>query len=425
LWFGFRGGRHLFVRSFHVGDRFFAANFPEADRQAFLDWAQQQGYNTLSIASHYLNRNVAGRGQGWQTPALWPLNAEEYRKMEAILDELARRRLIVFPFAGFLGRASNFPREAGEQELYLRYTMARLGAYWNLLYNVGGPEPALDNQPYMTVDEVKQKGALIRSLDPFGHLLSVHTQTGDNWARDEAWASYVILQGPKTLDRHELSAGLRRNHAARKPLYAQETLWTGNSIHIRKLKGADYPDADLRKNAYVIAMSAAALNFADNRGDSSTGFSGSLDLKDRAQPRHDIIKRVWDFFETVPFYRLSPRQDLVTNGFCLADEGREYLIYLETKGAVGVTLKPGSYRATWINAQNTRDRRDGGMITSGENLQSPNEGDDWLLRLTVGSARANSSGVAPMKVAEGAYPDLIVDRRGDVHLVYARDGKLW
>jgi hypothetical protein len=75
----------------------------------------------------------------------------------------------------------------------------------------------------------------------------------------------------------------------------------------------------------------------------SSGFSGSLNLADRAQGRHDIIKKVWDFFETIQFYRLSPRQDLVTNGFCLAEEGREYLVYLDSGGSVSVKLKPGRY----------------------------------------------------------------------------------
>jgi hypothetical protein len=384
LWFGFKGGRHLLVRSFHVGDRFFAKNWPDAERRTFLDWAGRQGYNTLSIASHYLNRDAEGRGRGWETPALWPLNAAEYRRMEQVLDDLARRRFIVFPFAGFLGRASNFPREPQEQELYLRYTLARLGAYWNVMLNVGGPEPGLRNNTYLTREEVNRVGALIRRLDAFGHLLTIHTPTGDSPFRDEAWLSYVTLQGPKTFDQRELSAGLLRNHHPQKPLYAQETLWSGNYTVTRR-HGRDYTDDEVRKNAYVINMSAAALNFADNRGDSSTGFSGTLKPEDRAAARHDIIKRVWDYFETVPFYRMSPRQDVVTSGFCLAEEGREYLVYLPTGGAVSVKVEParqGGYAVKWVNARDTKDVRDGGVTAAGENLRAP-DGHDWLLRLTA------------------------------------------
>ncbi len=70
MWFGFTGGGHILIRGLHVGDRFFASNWPAEKRTAFLDWFQGQGYNTLSIASHYLNRDVEGRGRGWETPRL-------------------------------------------------------------------------------------------------------------------------------------------------------------------------------------------------------------------------------------------------------------------------------------------------------------------------------------------------------------------
>lgn len=158
MWFGFKGGGHVQVRGFHVGDRFFASNWPQTNRTAFLDWAQLQGYNMLSIASHYLNRNFPGRGQGWTTPDLWDgqaraLNAGEYQTLETMLDDLATRKMLVFPFAGFLGKASDFPTNHADQDLYIRYTLARLGPYWNVLLVVAGPEPLLpgDENQYQNV----------------------------------------------------------------------------------------------------------------------------------------------------------------------------------------------------------------------------------------------------------------------------------
>lgn len=381
IWFAL-GERPLLVRSLHVGDRFFAENWPAAERAAFLDWAGKQGYNMLSIASHYLNRDEEGRGKGWKTPALWPLDAAEYRKMEPILDDLAKRRFLVFPFAGFFGRKSNFPRDAADQELYARYTLARIGAYWNILLSVGGPEPNLKNKPYLTNEEVNRLGALIRRLDVFGHPLTVHNRTGDDPFREQPWLTFGTLQGPKTADRKTLSQGLLESHHASKPLYAQETLWSGNKFH--KFKGTDrsYSDDDIRMNAYVILLSAAGLNFADNQGDSSSGFSGTMRLEDRVQHRHDIIRMVWDYFETVPFHRMKPRQDLVDNGFCLAEEGKDYLVYLESPGAVTVKAA-GRYRAEWIDARNPKSRQPAGVTAGGTRMESPKTGADWLLRLTL------------------------------------------
>lgn len=398
IWFGFKGGEAVLVRSFHVGDRFFAdtgnalTNEPWSPqrREAFLDWAQDQSYNMLSIASHYLNRDMKGRGKGWQTPDLWNTDGQrpnwrEYRKVEVVLDDLATRRIMVYPFAGFFGRNSHFPHDEAKQDLYLRYTLARLGSYWNVLFMVGGPEPRLKGKPYLSADEINALGRKIRSLDPFGHLVSVHNPTGRDMFKDAAWTSYGILQGPKTTNREKLSEGLLASHHEAKPLYAQETLWPGNKYH------PQYSPDDVRKNAFVLMMSAAMINYADMDGDSSSGFSGTMDLEQKVQQRHNIIRRVWGFFEDVPFEQMKPRQDLVDNGFCLAEPGKRYLVYLEEPGKVNILVEGGPYQVHWINAKNTEHVRAGGVTDARRALASPEDGDDWLLSLTLVDASSGEN----------------------------------
>jgi hypothetical protein len=71
--------------------------------------------------------------------------------------------MLVYPFAGFFGRDADFPRDSAEQERYLRYTIARFGPYWNLLFNVGGPEPLLPNRSYLTMPELARLAGLTRA----------------------------------------------------------------------------------------------------------------------------------------------------------------------------------------------------------------------------------------------------------------------
>jgi hypothetical protein len=409
MWFGYKGGNHVLVRSFHVGDRFFASNWSNANRSAFLNWAKGQGYNMLSVASHYLNREESGRGAGWDTPDLWnnttkSVQAAEYRKMEAILNDLSDRQIMVWPFAGFFGQSSDFPTGHTDQERYIRYTLARIGPYWNVLFNVAGPEPlikAAKFQSAMTSSDIKRIGALIKSLDVFGHLITIHNATGDDPFKDDAWHGFGTLQGPKTNSQSTLSSGLLKNHHPSKPLYAQETLWAGNVYH------PSYSATVIRKNTYVVNMSATALNFADMNGNSSSGFSGSLDLADRTQSRHDIVKKVWDYIESVPFYNMSPRQDLVNNGYCLAEPGHRYLVYLTGNGSVNVSVSGGPYQVEWINAQNTSDRRSSGTTTNGQNLTSPTDGDDWLVYL---SSTTDITVPSPdlQAIEQGAVPDIVI-----------------
>jgi hypothetical protein len=383
-WFGFRGGKHVVVRSFHVGDRFFAANFPAASRKAFLDWARAQGYNMLSIASHYLNRAAAGRGAGWNTPDLWDdqgktLKPAAYRDMEALLDDLAARGVLVYPFAGFFGQSSDFPTARADQELFVRYTLARLGSYWNVLLNVAGPEPLVKPDQFrnaMSAAEIRRLGAFIKETDALGHLVSIHNGVGDDPFRGDAWSGYVTLQGAKDKDHRAIAAFIVKNHTGQKPVYAQEVFWPGNLYH------GDLSIDDIRKKAFVLLFSAAAINFADMDGDSSSGFSGSLDLQHRKQPVHDAVKKVWDWFAaSVEHWRFRPRPDLAEGNACLAEEGREYLVYLPARRPVNVTVAPGPYKVTWIPGANPADRREAGTTADGRALAPPAEGDDWVLQL--------------------------------------------
>ena len=78
---------------------------------------------------------------------------------------------------------------------------------------------------------------------------------------------------------------------------------------------------------------------------------------------------------------MSPAQDLVNGGFCLAEPGNRYLVYLESRGAVNISIIPGKYSVQWVNAQDTNQRIRSKPTTTGRSLKSPDNGDDWLVYL--------------------------------------------
>lgn len=387
IWFGFKGGQRIFVRGFHVGDRFFASNWPDSKREAFLDYAQEQGYNLLSIASFFLNRDVENRGRGWKTPKLWPIDAGEYKKLERVLDQLAARRMLLFPFAGFFGQNSCCPETPHERRQYLRYILARVGSYWNLLFNVAGPEPNLKYNPWMPIKDVLRLGEWIAELDVHGHLLSVHNETGDDEFKHCPWETYGTLQGPKTVDQVKLGKAMRKNHHWEKPLFAQETLWTGNVLHLSNQPEEprdEYTEDDIRKNAFVMAFTATSMCYADNDGYSSSGFSGTMELDQRKQVFHDILKGIWDFMETLPFERMKPDHDFASRGWCLSIEKELYVTYLNTPGEVVLNLDNfQDYRIQWINPQKTSERKPARRKAKTSNtFATPAGGDDWLLQVS-------------------------------------------
>jgi len=433
LWFGTKRSGHRLIRSFHVGDKFFATNWDDpADkndgelRTVFLDWLQQQGYNSLSVASLFIKRDSEGRGAGWDVPRLWPLNPGEYRKMELILDDLWERGITVFPFAGFFGKSGYWPTQYEEQAFYLKYILARFGYYSNMVFSVAGPEPLFIKgkgtyQESMKGGDINRLGRLIADLDVHDHLLTVHNEKdahlyGSPFTFQE-WCDFTTLQGPTTTSTQELYRDLVRNHHRSEPLYAQETLWAGNKWH------PEYTDEQLRKNAIVIMMSASALNFADMAGNSSTGFSGTLALNDRNQRKHDIIRSVWDFFESLDYFKFSIKSHLIEGAYLLADEGKEYLVYADT--AKSFLLRLGEhplYKADWISASDFTVRQS--LVIKGNpqggyrdlpRFTKPDD-QDWLLHIYTPK---------PSVVASGNFPDIQMDHNGDLHLVYHKSGQMY
>ncbi|MGF1636575.1 MAG: DUF5060 domain-containing protein [Cyclobacteriaceae bacterium] len=423
-WLTFSNSHQSNFRSFHVGDRFMALNWDDPNddqdgnnRKAFLDWIEEHDYNMLSIGSLFTNRNEPGRGKGWKTPQLWPLDIEQFNHLENILDDLDRRGIVLFPFAGFFGMAGEWPTKPDEQEDYIKYLTARLGHYGNIIYNLAGPEPfwreeVSQYKGEMRMVDIHRFASLIKKYDVYDHLVTVHnekraTKYGDPFIYED-WYDMSILQGPTTINREELFSGLSMNHHIRKPAYAQETLWHGNLYH------PEYSLDQIRKNAYTMLFAGCIINFADMDGNSSTGFSGTLNLDDVNMTFHDAIKPVWDWFESIPFQTLKPRQDLVKHGFCLAKEHQEYYIYLDTIGEVELFLNtPYDLESEWINAKNVKDVRTGPKVREKTMFESPSDGDDWILHVFAKK---------PSNIATGNFPDVAIDEQENIHIVYNRNG---
>ncbi|MDA3873764.1 MAG: DUF5060 domain-containing protein [Kiritimatiellae bacterium] len=373
-WFGHQDGEPLLVRSFHAAGLFKFAIDDPADptdgekRTVFLDWAQAQGYNTMS--AHFFSTRDATDSEG---PKLWPLDSDTYQKVEMILDDLSAREMVAYAFTGFFGNSGPYPSTAADRTLYIRYCLARFAPYWNIIMNVGGFEV----RDYLTDTEIRNLGAEINAANPFGHLIGAHQRDGNDVFRNEEWCSVVTLQDEIT-NLSSLSTYLLTNGVTGKPSYAQETLWMGNSLQ------PAWTLTDLRKHMWVHMMSAASYNAGDMNGNNESGFGGSLDPGDKIQARHDVPKMIWDFMESIPFHTLSPRQDLRNSGYLLANPGETYLCYLPAGGSMNLAVEAGGapYNVTWINAQNPMgDQRSGGETSNGQGLTAPDT-QDWLVYLT-------------------------------------------
>jgi hypothetical protein len=406
LWSVHKDSPNKQIRSFHTGDRFFASNFSAADRKRFLDWIEKRGYNLLSVASHYLNRQQEGRGKGWETPRLWPLNPGEYGKLESIMADLEKRNIYVYPFAGFFGRAAEWPTSAEDQELYIKYTLARLASFRNIILNVAGPEPLYLPEDYqngnMRKEDIGRIALLIKKYDPYGHILSVHNKTNNKENKPEMdpfifeeWEDYATLQGAKSKNYQNIYDFIISSRKVIKPAFAQEVLWYGNMYHT----GLD--TGSVRKKAITLLMAGAFINFGDMNGNSSSGFSGSLDPDSANSEIHDILHNVWDIFDSLPFEDLAPAPWLAEGAFCLSDGKAKTLFYSPDGKPFRINI-PVPLRGQWINPR-SKQRITADIAGNNSGKATPPDTNDWLLFVEESQAEAETR--LPESIPEGCNPD--------------------
>ena len=79
-------------------------------------------------------------------------------------------------------------------------------------------------------------------------------------------------------------------------------------------------------------------------------------------------------FKDVNLVAMAPLPDLASTGYCLADPGREYIVYLPKGGTVTVDLSAakGDLSAEWMEAEGN-ESREGEPVAAGarRELKSP------------------------------------------------------
>jgi hypothetical protein len=89
-----------------------------------------------------------------------------------------------------------------------------------------------------------------------------------------------------------------------------------------------------------------------------------------------------DFFSRIPWWTLEPRSELVNEGaLCLADPGKEYVIYLPEGGSAAAKLEPGHYRAQRFNPRTGKYSRLPDADAAEWKSPEAETGADWILHL--------------------------------------------
>jgi len=226
---------------------------------------------------------------------------------------------------GFEFHTLGSPHITKMQEAYVRKVLEQLNPCPNLIWEIGNEtnnsSPLKQAEAEWTahfVEFIKQQESTL----PRQHLLAVNDDYTDFDAAADPRVD-VLNYHFSTWQPQRIHAMLQERTGRGKPVVFDET------PPVQK----DTPVADVRNALWATLTGGGHINlldwtFAPNFGGDSRGRGG----KDHRR----VLKHLSEFVRQVDLARLRPCEGLSDTGFCLANPGREYVIYLPKGGALRI-----------------------------------------------------------------------------------------
>jgi len=294
-------------------------------------------------------------------------NVLYWQKWEHMLRFARDRDMIISAILEISTHKAQPAAGSEDERRYIRYAIARLGAFSNYTYDLGDDLDSFRDEKW-----AHETGTLIESWDPYHHLASSHPARREHQDRASAWMGFTSIQN-WTRGQHALMLEERQIQIKTGRIIPQTNEEYGYEDHYPHW--APTPPGEsaevLRQTAWQIAMAGAYGTAGESarRGTNVWPDTGGGWINGRGDDSMVMLKgyeHMVDFFTSFEWWKTEPHDELVNNGaYCLAKPGEIYAVYLPIrptcgsgenfdyqKACRGITLKlePGSYEAKWFSA---------------------------------------------------------------------------
>jgi hypothetical protein len=279
---------------------------------------------------------------------------------------------IVFGWAGdFDGTVSTDSLKS-----YVKYIIARYQAY-NVIWCISG-------EHYFLKDKTNFKaiGNYVREIDALNHLTTIHGWVPADLVKELRidFVSATAWALPTTM--HDLM--LSDSYYSGVPFVMSESRYDGNE-----------PTAEYRPRKYALeALTAGAMGYtygADGIWDWGTD-PRYPDPRSRLDiPSSVEMKLIGDFFVKIEWWELAPNNRLASRGRCLAQVGKQYLVWLDSGGSVALTLpdRRARFSAAWLDPIHGTTTTSKGVTTGGkQTFTAPFDG-DALFYISLDATRSS------------------------------------
>jgi hypothetical protein len=342
------------------------ANRPSMNR--LIDLIHSRGFNYVLVNVYaHDTRWAPGKSCEWDygPPAMYAfggtndkpdhsvLNPAFFQAHERMMYALLEKGIVAQLMIKVYNKAVKWPAPgSADERRYFRYVAARYQAFPNLVWD-------FSKESYNEKDNLLQKSLidLVRSEDAYGHLTVVHDDDAFEW--DPVLSSNIDF---RTDQQHsDYAAMIAFDRAMRmRPVVNAEF---GYEFGVDKLPTHTHRNqSDWKEHlrrAYVIYFAGGYGVYYYN----NTAWDViKPDPEPPGMPRWQILKRT---LSELPYWRMSPCDELAVGGQGLCDGGRTRAFYVPgPRITVNLRKMDGDPTGSWINTW-TGEHSDAGALPAG------------------------------------------------------------
>jgi Protein of unknown function (DUF4038)/Domain of unknown function (DUF5060)/Putative collagen-binding domain of a collagenase len=272
-------------------------------------------------------------------PSWSRMNLAYWRHYDEVMTALCGRGLEAHLLIKVYNKGVNWPVPGSpEEQLFFRWLVARYAAYPNIIWDFSKEAQRETNEVYKQ-DWLKY----LRATDPYHHLVTAHDDDrAYNRGAYDGLADFRADQQHSHYHETILRQRARRNW----PVVNVESDYEcgPGGINDRTYGSAQSTDKTLR-TLWAIAMAGGYTVYYYTY--TAWDVIHPLDMP----PGYAGMKRFGDFWRGTDYWLLQPSDNLVSAGWCLADPGREYVVYLNDAKPFTLEIKgtTETLSAEWFN----------------------------------------------------------------------------
>lgn len=274
-----------------------------------------------------------------ESPDFSRFNLEYWQHFDQVIEAMYQRGIEVHLYLKVYNKLVNWPKNGSvEDDLFFRWVIARYAAYPNIQWDL-----AKEAHYERSLDYRLERLKFIRSTDPYNRLLTVHT--------DET--TYDLGYYDDLVDFRSHQEQTDHLHSTVLDQLAMNS-WPVFNVESSYEHGPDGPD-DV---TYGRGNSPEEMIIATWEIQMSGGYNAyyyaytawDVIKPDDTPPGYDFIKKFTDFFTNTQYWLLKSEDSLVSSGHCLANPGKEYVVFQHESQPFTLNLSglTKSMQAVWF-----------------------------------------------------------------------------